>query len=316
MKCPPVLLLIFNRPDLARRVFESIRQARPEQLFIAADGARADRPAEAELCRRARKVVERVDWKCEVHHLYREQNLGCGLGPATAMDWFFEHVEEGIILEDDCLPDASFFPFCGELLEKYRTDDRVVHIAAINPMAQGLWLGAEDYKFWHFGGIWAWATWRRAWKLFDMKMAGWPEFQRQNKLAACCSCPAELSYRTEAYRSIHAGVPGVWDSQWAFARIQSGGLSITPRVNLVSNIGFDGRATHTRDEEHSLARLRTKSVALPLTHPARVAPDYVFGKSFFESLQLGVAEKRPDKRNFFQRMAKSIRKRVRRIRGF
>jgi hypothetical protein len=317
MKCPPVLFLVFNRADLAKRVFETIRKAQPERLFIAADGPRPDRPQEEELCRETRKVVEQVDWKCEVRRLYRDRNLGCKFAPASGIDWFFDHVEEGIILEDDCLPDASFYPYCGELLEKYRDDDRVVHIAATNTMEEEKWMGPEDYKFWYFGGAWAWASWRRAWKLFDIQMTGWPEFERQNKMAEVCSCPEELRFRTQVYSGVHAGLDGIWDAQWGFARIRNGGLSITPRSNLVRNIGFDGRATHTRDDEHPLSRLKTKPMTFPLSHPSRVESDYAFGKSAYDSLHSLKfdAPERRGRRNFFQRMARSIRKRTARFRA-
>jgi hypothetical protein len=127
--CPPVLFLIFNRPDMTQRVFERIRQASPRQLFIAADGPLADHPGEVKLFADSRNVVEQVDWTCEVHTLFREQNLGCGIAVKSAIDWFFENEEAGIILEDDCLPDQSFFPYCAELLERYKYNDKVGFIS-------------------------------------------------------------------------------------------------------------------------------------------------------------------------------------------
>src|ERR1700712_5595517 len=168
----PVLLLIFNRPDLTERVFDMIRKVKPVNLFIAADGPRMDKPGEAELCKKTLNVVlEHIDWDCEVHTLLREHNLGCKAAVSSAINWLFENVEEGIILEDDILPDESFFDFCNEMLIKYKDDERVTQISGVNLM--GVSDNTESYFFSKIGGIWGWATWKRAWRNYDVNINSW-----------------------------------------------------------------------------------------------------------------------------------------------
>jgi GT2 family glycosyltransferase len=159
LKTPPVLLIVFRRPDATRRVCATLRQARPEKLFVAADGPRPNRPDEAEQCREARRIATAVDWPCEVKTLFRDDNLGCGRAVSSAIRWFFDQVEEGIVLEDDCLPEASFFPYCAELLARYRHDTRVMHIAGYNPLPHGY--GDGSYYFSRLMQCWGWATWKR-----------------------------------------------------------------------------------------------------------------------------------------------------------
>ena len=185
----PVLIIIFNRPDTTRRVFAEIAKARPATLLIAADGPRVDRPEDLDRCAAARRVVEQVDWDCDVRAHYSDVNLGCGRGPATAITWAFEQVQEAIVVEDDCLPHPTFFRFCDELLERYREREQVMHICG-NSLR---WFSDDDtrsaeragtterlsYWFsWHnvCGG--GWATWRRAWRHFDLEVKLWPELSR------------------------------------------------------------------------------------------------------------------------------------------
>ncbi len=179
----PVLFLIFNRPDTTTRVFEAIREARPSRLYVAADGPRADKEGEAQRCLETRKITEAVDWPCEVRRLYREENLGCKLAVSSAITWFFTHEEEGIILEDDCLPDQSFFPFCAAMLERYRDDGRIMMVLGTSLLPPGGGPDA-DYLFTQYFLIWGWATWRRAWEKYDIEMDG-----RRSATAMGCTAP-------------------------------------------------------------------------------------------------------------------------------
>ena len=165
MKTAPVLLIIFNRPDTTARVFEAIRAARPTELYIAADAPRENRSEDKRLCEEAKKITEKIDWPCEVHRLYQEKNLGCKRGPIASITWFFENVEAGIILEDDCVPHPSFFAFCSELLEKYADDKRIMHVSG-NNFQFGKMRGDASYFFSEYTLSWGWATWRRAWQRF------------------------------------------------------------------------------------------------------------------------------------------------------
>ena len=236
----PVLLIIFNRPDTTERVFSAIRQAQPRRLFVAADGPREGRKEE-QRCRAARQVVSKVDWDSEVKTLYQEKNLGCGLGPVTAMNWFFENVEEGIILEDDCLPHPDFFRFCEELLDYYRDNERIMHISG-NNFQHKRKRGNASYYYSAYTHTWGWATWRRAWKHYNY---------------TCI--PIE--------RRAH-----IWDIQWEISVRASKGLSILPNVNLVSNIGHGHPdATHTKAGHGEGSAIHLECLSFPLVHPQNIS---------------------------------------------
>ena len=281
MNCPPVLFLIFNRPEVTARVFARIREARPKQLFVAADGPRSDCRGDAAQCDHARECVDQViDWPCETRRLYRERNYGCRKAVSSAIDWFFEHVEKGVILEDDCHPEPSFFPFCAELLDRYRNDTRIMQIAGTN---LGL-IGEDDipgsYCFSRFGPIWGWATWRRAWTNYDVNMASWPKQKEMNFLSCVCTSPEEIEWRTEQFNYVYEARIDTWDYQWQYSKMIERGLTVIPRANLISNVGFSVSATHTKLPNRSKADLPTRPIDLPLIHPETVAPCFEFDDAF------------------------------------
>ncbi len=240
----PVLLLVFNRPDPTRRVFEAIRQAKPKRLFVAADGPRPHRPDDVPLCAQVRELVSRVDWDCQVHTLFREENLGCGRAVSGAITWFFERVEEGIILEDDTVPGASFFPYCAELLATYRHEPRVMHVSGTS-FQFGRQRGRASYFFAHYFHVWGWATWRRAWQRYDFTLDGWEAFRSGETLRRVVKTESEYNYWRQVFTRVQSGQIDTWDYQWLFSIWASGGLCVTPNVNLVSNIGGGEHATHT-----------------------------------------------------------------------
>lgn len=268
---PPILFLIFNRPDLTQQSFASIREAQPKQLFIAADGPRPDREGEAALCEETRSIVAEVDWECDVKTLFREENLGCRQAVSSAISWFFEHVEEGIILEDDCVADPTFFPFCADLLTRYRDDERVMCITG-NNFQQGRIRGTASYYFSVYNHCWGWATWRRAWQKYDLQMTRWPEFRDSYKLNQLLTPSASDKWR-EIFNSVFQGSVDTWDYQWTFSCWLNGGLTATPNGNLVRNIGFDHRATHTTDTQSTNSKLPVKPLVFPLVHPAGIEQD-------------------------------------------
>jgi hypothetical protein len=167
----PVVLIIFKRVDATQKVFDIIRQVQPKKLLVIADGARPDKEGEAEKCQQTRAIIDQVDWDCEVLRCFSERNLGCGVRISTGLQWVFEHVEEAIILEDDCLPHPTFFTFCSEMLDRYRDESRVMSVSgclfARSP-------SPESYYFSHYLSCCGWATWRRAWQCFDFNMAKLP----------------------------------------------------------------------------------------------------------------------------------------------
>jgi hypothetical protein len=266
----PILFLIFKRPDLTQIVFERIRSLRPRRLFIAADGPRADVSSDLALVAEARRVVERIDWPCSVERLYRETNHGCLLAVTGAIDWFFERVEAGIILEDDCLPDPTFFPYCAALLERYAADERVMHVGGTNPLPP--YLRPESYFFSKYNRIWGWATWRRAWRFFDATLSFWPEMKARGEHARFFPDPVERRYWESRWDLIAAGARDMWDHQWFLCRLLRG-VAVVPMANLVSNLGFRADAVHTTDGTSSLAARPTFPLAEPLRHPAGVLVD-------------------------------------------
>lgn len=261
----PVAFIIFNRPDTTKRVFEAIRQAKPSKLLVIADGPRADRPGEAEKCAAARSIIDSVDWECEVLTNYSDTNLGCEKRPPTGITWVFEQVEEAIILEDDCLPHPSFFPFCEELLDRYRDDNRVAVICGNNPLEH--WKIPYSYYFSKYPYIWGWATWKRAWKYYDIEMSLWTEIKNDNCMDNILLSKKAVKYWGKIFQNTYDGKAGTWDYQWTFACLINNFLSITPNVNLISNIGFSESATHTKDSDDKLSNLSTKEVNFPLIHP-------------------------------------------------
>ena len=165
----PILFIIFNRKEVALTALAAIKKSRPKRLYISGDGARAHIPEETLKVAHTRKaILEAIDWDCEVMTLFQEKNLGCGPGVYTAINWFFEHEEQGIILEDDCVASDSFFPFCETLLEKFKWDERIGLISGFNQV--GSIPVADSYCFSKYAVCWGWATWRRAWKNMDYEM--------------------------------------------------------------------------------------------------------------------------------------------------
>jgi hypothetical protein len=271
----PVLFLVFNRPETTRKVFDAIRQARTPRLYLAADGPRDNRPGEHENCELVRKIVTAVDWPCEVRTYFREKNLGCGIAVGTAIDWFFAHESEGVILEDDCLPDPSFFRFCEELLERYRHNHRVMMISGeCYPIGQNQ--QNHSYLFSRYIGTWGWATWARAWRNNDRTMSRWPEVRASDWLMRVGDGHKDFArYWTEAFDAVYAGRNDIWDYQWAYSCWLWEGITILPSKNLIKYIGFDSNATHTVGDGGWMSRLPSEAMPFPLLHPEKLERDRV-----------------------------------------
>lgn len=265
----PVVLLVFNRPDLTAKVFEAVRAARPPVLFVAADGPRGDRPDDVRLCSQTREIVQGVDWDCDVHWKFADRNLGCGPAVSQAMEWVFDGVERAVVLEDDCVPDPTFFPFCDELLELYQKDSRIMQIAGSNLQTPAEVFGVASYSFASFPLVWGWATWRRAWQHYDIAMTNWPRFRDTGGLDGLHATRSRRRHLRHEWNSIHAG-NGTWDHQWQYTVMSQHGLSIYPATNLVTNLGFRADATQTT-LAGSMAAVPTRPLTFPLTHPSHVA---------------------------------------------
>lgn len=262
-----VALMVFNRPHLTARIFDVLCQVRPERLLVVADGPRNS--VEAEMCKATRAIADRVDWPCEVSRNYSDVNLGCRKRVSSGLDWVFSQVEEAIIIEDDCLPHPSFFPYCTELLARYRNDARVMHISGDNFLGRFRY-STCSYHFSKYPDIWGWASWRRAWRHYDVDMVAWPAFRDKGRLREICPDPDEQAYWTPMFNAAHAGQIDSWDYGWTFACWARSGLAVLPERNLVSNIGFGPQSTHTVDEDSWQANLRVWPMAFPMRHPAEV----------------------------------------------
>jgi hypothetical protein len=268
----PVAFLVFNRPDCTAKVFEEIRRARPKKLLVVADGPRPGRPDDETNCRAVRELIEKgVDWPCDVETAYAKENMGCRNRVSSGLTWVFERVEEAIVLEDDCLPSPTFFPYCEELLARFRTDSRIMAINGCNygvkPVDQ-----RYSYGFARTPHVWGWATWRRAWKHYDVEIKDWPEF-RDRRLIYDTLPDAKVAECWEvAFDSTWKGAIDTWDYQWMFAILRQSGLTVSPSNNLIINVGFDGRATHTKDPLDPAGALHLESIEFPLRHDLNVVP--------------------------------------------
>jgi hypothetical protein len=265
----PVAFIIFNRPETTEKVFNEIAKAQPPTLLVVGDGPRTSRPGEVELVAATRAIIERVDWPCEVLVNFSEINLGCKSRVSSGLDWVFEQVPEAIILEDDCLPDPSFFRFCQELLERYRDDFRVGMISGDN-FQFGRRYNQDSYYFSKYTHIWGWATWRDRWVAsYDVDMLDWPNVRNERRLLNLLRDSKEVAYWTSILEKVYLGKIDTWDYQWGFANWINKRVGILPSVNLISNIGFGPQATHTRRKNY-LANLPTLSMEFPLAHPVDV----------------------------------------------
>jgi hypothetical protein len=272
VSCPPVLVLGFNRPDTTQRVLESLRPVRPGAIYFAVDGPRAGRQGENAQVAAVRRLADTIDWDCDVQTLFREKNLGCKTAVSEAINWFFDNVEAGIILEDDCVAHPSFFPFAAELLERYRDDDRVLMISG-DDFQLGRRRSEYSYYFSRYTHIWGWATWRRAWRLCDHRMSRWPELRDQGWLLDMLKDRVAVDYWTRVFDDTFAERNSSWAYRWTFSAWVNDGLTVLPGVNLVSNIGFGGLATHNRNRSNRLAALPTEAMRFPLRHPLDVVRD-------------------------------------------
>lgn len=268
MTSPPVLLLVFNRPDVARRLLDAVGAARPARLFVAADGPRPGRPEDEARCAATRAVFSHVEWPCELQTLYRDTNLGLQAAVISAITWFFTHVEAGLIFEDDCLPAPDLFPFAGELLDRFAGDPQIMHISGLN-MQPDETFSPHSYFFARVGHIWGWATWRRAWQRYDVRMSDWPAIRSRFGLGA----PPLGRALGRKFASAYSGRKKTWSRVWYYTVARHDGLAIVPSVNLVRNIGFGPDATHTTGGWHPLRREEAGGLRFPLDHPRDRTPN-------------------------------------------
>jgi hypothetical protein len=278
-----VLLVIFNRPEHSRRVIEALRQAKPTRLFVAADGPRVSHPEDIKKCWLARQAVTDIDWPCEVKTQYLDENLGCGLAVSSATSWFFGHVEQGIILEDDCVPHPHFFPFCNELFERYADDERIMRIAGLSPYPPRNY--PYDYHFsrrFHCSG---WGTWRRAWRHFSYELNGIDKGEFLEMVRTYYPFHFGRAAKLKKFSEAKSGVLNTCAFRWEVACYAQNGLTIVPEQNLITNIGYGDAATHTRCVNPVFANLETHPLEFPLRHPPFVYADGRPSRSLEKAIQ-------------------------------
>jgi len=282
----PVTIIIFNRPDLTKKMLTELREYSPTHLLVIADGPRNSE--EARLCDETRKVVSScVDWECRIEWNSSEVNLGLEVRVETGLDWVFDKVDRAIVVEDDCCLARSFFLFCDELLDRYESNEKVLAITASNFQDGKKW-GEGDYYFSRYPHCWGWATWRRAWDLYDSEMSDLDQVIEREALREVLD--RERPYRgwIKKFRAAKKGVLNSWATKWTYACMKHGGLVVTPQENLVTNIGFDSRATHTKNANSKNGFMNSSQVEFPLTHPKAVkrqchADSYVERRNFRSS---------------------------------
>jgi hypothetical protein len=264
----PILFLVFNRLDTTKQVFEAIRKAAPQKLYIASDGPRSNRNGEDEKVKIVREyVIKSIDWECEVKTLFREENLGCGRAVSSAITWFFENEEMGIILEDDCLPSESFFPYCKELLEMYKDDARIYCIGGCNILTE--MKNSYSYCFSRLSYNWGWASWKRAWEHFNFDIINLNNFIEQKKINRIFKRYCDRYYWLSVFKKMETHEVDTWDYQWTYTIFNNNGITIFPAKNQITNIGFGTGATHTTNDT-SLFNNQKRFEITELIHPNEI----------------------------------------------
>jgi hypothetical protein len=273
----PVAFVIFNRPDTTAKVFARIRDARPSKLYVISDAPRDSYPGDAALVKQSQKLVEDgVDWPCQVHTNYAGKNMGCRDRPASGIAWVLENEEYAIILEDDCVPEPCFFQYCQELLIKYRNDKRIMMISGTNTVLNAY--TGDSILFSAFSYTWGWATWRRAWNLYDIQIKSWAEHKKRKTLKPRFRWYTYAAMKRNLDRVANSGFDA-WDFQWMYCMHIHEGLGIVPQKNLVANIGFSKAATHTVVKPAWLNE-ETSELCFPLKLPKHVVRNDAYDKAF------------------------------------
>lgn len=309
----PVAYIIFNRPRHTEKTFGVLREKRVPKLFIIADGPRPGHRTDTERCSAVRAIVEQIDWPCEVHRNYSDVNLGCKARVISGLDWVFDHVESAIVLEDDCLPHPDFFTFCDALLDKYASDERVSVITG-NNFQNGQKRGDAAYYFSKYNHVWGWATWRRAWRKNQSDLPFWPEWQSEQSWRALNPDSLERRYWAAIFDRMKRNEIDTWDYPWTASVWHQGGLTATPNVNLVTNIGFGPDGTHTVTESDQEGM--PVAPLGPLTHPSVIKQDKPADRYVFDHVFGGIHQRWQTKmRRLPRRVAGAMWRRIKRAGG-
>ncbi len=262
---PPVLLIIFNRPGKVARMVEALRAIKPNRIYVAADGPRTNVASDTDRCQATRAAINKIDWPCEVITRFQTDNLGCKRGVSSAITWFFTLEDRGIILEDDCIPSQEFFHYTADLLERYANDPQVMHINGTTFIKN---VDDDSYYFSRIPLVWGWATWRRAWEQYDIEMNDIDVTAKAMRRRRAFKSRVQRAYWISLFYHVKDARIDTWDAQWVHTVMKADGICITPRVNLIQNIGFDQEATHTTTKvEHARDH---EPITFPLRHPSQI----------------------------------------------
>lgn len=273
----PILLIVYNKPNEVERVLTTIIKTNPKKLYIASDKWQNDKEKENVL--KVRKIISDTIKNRDCHVQYNDSNLGCKNGVVSAIDWLFQHEEYGIILEEDCLPDSSFFEFCKELLTQYKNDTRIFMISGSNPTTKDIKLNS-DYYFSKYMRIWGWATWKRSWMLHDPQIKNWPQIKSNKTHYPFFSSIQEAKKWEILWDKCYSNTIDTWDYQFYLSQLLNHSMSIVPAKNLVSNIGFGDQATHTKIDIYNISNYPTSTQSFPLQHPKLVSVDTIEDAKF------------------------------------
>jgi hypothetical protein len=277
----PVLFIIYNRPDLTFKVFEAIQKVKPSRLYITADGPNTLKKDDEALCSQSRSVINRIDWDCALKVQMKKNNIGCKLHLSNAINWFFNNEEEGIILEDDTLPNESFFHYCAELLNYYRNDCTIGHIGG-NFFNKDFPVLDGSYYYSKYPHVWGWATWRRAWKLYDVAVSTFPNTLINDSFNKYFNSGFEKYTFYNKFNQVYLNKKDTWYEQWLYTLWYNDMYSITPKFNLVSNLDFDKGTAHIKWRKN-FANIPTRKLTA-ISHPVIKEPDFIADKLSYKLL--------------------------------
>ena len=304
----PILFLVFNRPEKTQIIFDIIKKLKPKKLYISADGPRKNRIKDNLLCDQVRSIVKKINWDCEQKIKFNNTNLGCKINVIESIDWFFSNVEEGIILEDDCVPSESFFYFCEELLSKYKNNEKIMQINGFNSGLNSYLDTDDSYYFSKLNTTWGWATWRRAWQKFDYNLESYIEFKQKGKIKEFYKDKGISKWMEKYLDKTFNKEDNIWSINWAFSILKNSGLCITPNINLIENIGFDKQSTSGKTEIFNKWQ-ETKSFEIQsITHPREIEHNLKLDRLVFNIIKK--IDPRASKFNYLINLTKKIFKKI------
>ncbi|MBL7825001.1 MAG: hypothetical protein JNJ57_00105 [Saprospiraceae bacterium] len=281
----PVLLLFFNRPDQAGAVLDRVREARPARVYVHVDGPRPNKDDEVAQVEKCRSLVQSIDWPCEIFTLFRTENKGLRHGVYDALNWFFTAEPEGIILEDDCIPDHSFFQFCETLLKEYRFDNKIMHIAGSNVAERFVKHLPQSVIFSKFSLVWGWASWRRAWQQMTLEFEGLESFVSEEKIKGFIRNPMAQTYMLDKFETTKQGKNNSWAYAWFYSILKNEGLCIVPARNLIQNTGVGTETATNTKASLKHQQVRAGKIEFPLILPTVHQPDPAFEIQLFYHTQ-------------------------------